>query len=377
MIPATPDEWLEWRGRLASLGIALAATWDDQPAADVPLAPSRPPPRQLSYFSSGTTGAAKEIPYTAADWNAAVEARANCLDALGLRAGMTVLVLASHGPWFSGDNIAQALMRLGCKVVCGGAYAPHLAAAARLLTTTNASALVATPTAAQYVAARLETPVALAQVVTIGECTPAPVRDLLVAAFMVSPRAIYASSECIIGPECRPGCYAWDPQRLCLEVLTEGGIRGCGSGELLVTARYGEAQVLVRYRLGDLVELTPPRDGVGEARFLGRIGHAFSLATGVKVSRSQIEAALADFPAVTSADFTISHGPDGRDEVAVTLSGDADVSATDMMAAIGARSIDFRDAVGCGFVTVATRHRPAGERLTKRFVTFEERPWTL
>ncbi len=60
----------------------------------------------------------------------------------------------------------------------------------------------------------------------------------------------------------------------------------------VVTRRYGEALPLLRYPLGDRVELIAGDNDGPRFRYLGRSGHGFGLIGGVKVSRSQLESFL-------------------------------------------------------------------------------------
>jgi phenylacetate-coenzyme A ligase PaaK-like adenylate-forming protein len=255
-----------------------------------------------------------------------------------------------------------------------------MAAAARLLRSAGITSLVATPTAAQVLASALDTSVPLAQVVMIGERAPPAVRECLAAAFDVAPVGLYAASECIIGPEAEPDLYRWDPARLHLEVETDGGIRAEGTGALLVTARHGEAQPLVRYRLGDRVVLAPPTDAGrtdGRVRFLGRIGHAFSLATGVRVGRAQVEAAVSAVSGLGDVEITVTHHADGRDDVRVVAHGASPDAAPALADALRASSIDLADALGGGFVSLNVECHATARTVTKRRLTFREQPWTL
>ncbi len=86
----------------------------------------------LAFFSSSSTGTPKRIPFSADDWEQSVRHRADCLAALGLGERHLAAVLLPFGPWFSGDNISDALLRLGARMLRGpvwpslGRYfAPH------------------------------------------------------------------------------------------------------------------------------------------------------------------------------------------------------------------------------------------------------------
>lgn len=144
--PAWRDElaaYLASDSRYGSLGTGTTRT----PWACWPLSDHRnlyPPgrwsfrPAAITYFSSGTTGTPKPISYGEQDWQDTVGHRADLLRGVGVRGGDTVAVVLPFGPWFSGDNITDALVALGARVLPAGMYAPHLPAIARLVGWTGA-----------------------------------------------------------------------------------------------------------------------------------------------------------------------------------------------------------------------------------------------
>lgn len=232
--------------------------------------------------------------------------------------------------------------------------------------------LVTTPSLAVTVAGH--TP-PLKRLVLLGEPCPAALRSRLHSGFAIEPVSIYAASEAVIGFEApgEPGNYCWNPERLHLEVLRpEGTVASHGRGELLVTRRYGVANPLLRYRLGDLVELD-----AGRVRILGRIGHAFGLCTGVKVSRLLLERYLDALPApIASAQFTVEHSASGDHLVVELVSCGAAIDADAAANLLLASSLEIADAAACAHLRVDVVCRQ-GPPAAKRRVDVAERPWAL
>ena len=331
------------------------------------------PEATLVYLSSGSTGQPKAVAYTESDWRHGVFHRAECLAAAGVRAGDTAAVVLPFGPWFSGDQICDALVTLDARVLPVGHYGPHLPAAARLMAALDTRVLVTTPSLA-YLISR-ETP-RMRLVILLGErCPPALHRSLQTRFGGAHIRSIYAASEAIIGPNVAGGrdVYSWDQDRLHLEVLdTNGRISDRGEGELLVTRRHGEATPLVRYRLGDRVDLNP-----GSVRFLGRIGHAFTLASGVKVGRRHLEELLDGLGhPVSEARFRVEHRPAG-DLLQVHLRSPVHgLRPKAIETALLNGNLDLADAVASDHVHLQVQcdYGPAG---AKRRLLVEEYPWSL
>lgn len=358
--------------------IAQATCWADFPImSDLPSKKGWDSsfPSTLGYFSSSTTGEPKYVEYTHEDWRQTVAHRVSCLAALGISAQDTVGVLVSFGPWFSGQNITDALLEIGARVIPCGIYLPHLPGIARLLKKYNSTAIIATPSVALALASvipRME----LKHLILVGEAASTTVRQRLQDHFSTSPRSVFACSEAILGYEdvIEQGLYHWDSNRLHLEVLDEKGrISETGRGELLVTRRYGTCTPLLRYRLGDYVELQPQ----GSFRFLGRMGHGFSLASGVTLARAVLEQYLGklDYP-VHLAEFHLLHGDDGRDQLKIRLGSSSRETLDTEQAAKTFLSLtpDIHDVAACGYLEVEVSSFDA-EFSNKRRIRINETPW--
>ncbi len=361
-----------WRDEI--LGPRGLSRWDQLALSGPESLHRRRPPTAaaLVYLSSGSTGHPKAVAYTERDWRNGVSHRAECLSAVGVRPADTAAVVLPFGPWFSGDQVCDALVSLGVRVLPVGHYGPHLPAAACLMATLGTTVMVTTSSLAYLMPP--ETP-RMRLVVLLGERCPAPLRRALQDRFGAEVRSIYAASEAIIGPDLDEGveAYAWNRDRLHLEILdAEGRVHDQGQGELLVTRRMGEATPLIRYRLGDWVEL-----GSGRLRLLGRIGHAFTLASGVKVTRRRLEEILDGLGhPIAEARFRIEHRPAG-DLLQVHLQSPVrGLRPEAVEAALLDGDLDLADAVASGHVRLQVRCDHGTARAKRRLVV-EEYPWSL
>jgi acyl-coenzyme A synthetase/AMP-(fatty) acid ligase len=335
----------------------------------------------VSYFSTGTTGVPKQIAFTEEDWQQSVEHRASFLEAMGVRAGQRVGVLVSFGPWFSGDHITDALLTLGASVLPAGISVAHMPAVARLFEQVGVTAVVTTPSVALSLAS-LRRRLDLKQLILVGEHLSPQVRNMLHTVLGVEPLSLFASSEAIIGFEApgRQSVFRWDPERTFLEVRDcAGRLAPAGVGELVVTARVGAAMPLLRYPLGDLVELdSTASTGYHGFRFLGRVGQGIGLATGVRLGGQEINSWLDSLGApISLAELKVEHMTDGRDRVSILLAAPGSpIDETHAAATFRSISPEIADAVDCGYVDVNVRCA-LGSVASKRRLKVAELPWRL
>lgn len=362
--------------------------WDDIPVTDHSCLKNLNPLQQNSkqgsvvYFSSGSTGIPKRIDFSLNDWEVAISHRAACLNALGVGRGNKAAVLLPHGPWFSGDNITDALLKVGAQVISGGMYLPHLNANIQLLKRLSIDTLITTPSIALAITSSQQR-LKLDNLILVGENTDNGLRMKLENFFSALPRSIFAASETILGYEdvVTPKLFHWDPKEFFLEIVDDKGrIRQSGIGQLLVTKRYGTATPLLRYKLGDIVELLPGDNGSPMFRFIGRVGHGFGLTTGVKVTRAQLDHFLDKLHLpIARATFVVRHAVDGTDNVTIILfsSGiDANVSIDESLFAN--ISIDVADVAACGYLKTKLEVVPyTGMVIGKRKIEIIETPWLL
>ncbi len=356
-----------------------ATSWGDIPLGQL-VNSAKPVQPSLCYYTSSSTGAPKQVVFTQDDWHECVTHRADCLAELGLGREHLVSVVLPFGPWFSGDNISQSLLHLGAGVLPAGMYEPHILGVTRLMSSVGANALITTPSIARNM---MHSPFLskLDKLVLVGEAVTSSIRTQLADHFGAVPRCLYAASEAILGVEVadKPKEFRWDNNRLHLEVLTPGGnIAELGSGELLISKRYGSAMPLLRYPLNDLVELSrDPDSGSHFFKYLGRCGHAFGLATGVKVGRAHVERFLDEIPTpIHEVHITVDHAPKG-DRMHILLGGSNPLPEPDeVRERFLSSSLDVMDAYRSGFLHLDVETYNVPMR-AKRYLHITETPWRM
>ena len=379
-IAQPPEWWMEYRAELATYGHTVPRDWKDVPVArSLPPFPSLRHSRDvvLVYQSSGTTGKPKTIAYSQEEWKQAVRARTWCLQNIGVTAGHRVALALPFGPWFSGDNISEALVQLGAVVLPCGLYEPHLRGFGNLIRALAFDILITTPSIARALLAQGSIS-SINWLITVGETLPNALSKELAAGYGCHIASLFACSEGVIGYRAAGNehVYIWNPEFVHLEVLRDDGVvTSTGTGELLLTVRHRYLQPVTRLALGDIVTLKKK-----QFVFHGRKGHAFTIATGVKVARADLEAYLDSLPFdVSEAEFHLEHAADGKDHLDIILRTDMQENASEVARAILlANNMDIRDAIISGLVEAKVRCRPHINKIVrKRRIICTETPWCL
>lgn len=339
-------------------------------------------PAILSYYTSGNLGHPKEVCFSRADWKTCVQHRADYLQQMGIQRGETVATMISFGPWFSGDNIHDALLQLGTRVLPVGIHPAHRSGAERLMRHLGVSTIITTPSLALALADTCNAP-KVKKIILIGENATTDLKNRISQKLQAKVKSLYAATEAIIGFEdpADPSLYCWDPNYLDLHIITSSGdVALTGKGELLVTKKYGDASPIKAYRLGDIVELFPAgNDNFPKLRFLGRTGHAFSLSTGVEVSRAQLDRFLDDLELpIKRAHFSVQHLNNGTDTIEILLATNTPFSSQQICVSFCNLTLDIADLAACGALHIsATRNTLLLNDVRKRKITISENPWQL
>ena len=100
----------------------------------------------------------------------------------------------------------------------------------------------------------------LKAIITTAEALTQAQREVIERVFKVKVFQEYGCGEVgTIAHQNKDGAYFTNAENLYLEVLKEdGSISEFGKGELLVTEYFNRVQPIIRYRLGDVVTLSPP-----------------------------------------------------------------------------------------------------------------------
>ncbi|MFB6297728.1 MAG: phenylacetate--CoA ligase family protein [Salinirussus sp.] len=262
------------------------------------------------HASSGTTGKSKIVAYTAADLDAWAEVCARSLSAAGVRPGETVQNACGYGLFTGGIGWHQGAERLGTTVVPAGAGGTGRQI--ELIRDLGTDSLVCMPSYALYLAETVAdgggdpAGLPLSTVPVGAEPSTAAMRREIADRFGAVVTENYGLSE-LFGPgvatECataRDGMHLWEDHFYPEVVDPETGdpVTGDEPGELVLTSLTKEALPVLRYRTGDLVELTtePCECGRTHARISMR-GRTDSLliVRGVNVYPTEVESVLLEF----------------------------------------------------------------------------------
>ena len=336
----------------------------------------------LAYSTSGNLGHPKEICFSLADWKLCVQHRADYLQQLGVQRGEAVATMISFGPWFSGDNLHEALLQLGTRVLPVGIHPAHRDGAARLMQHLGVSTIITTPSLA-FSLEKVSNISHLEKIILIGENATTELKDRLSQKLQARVTSLYAATEAIIGFEdpADPTLYCWDPKYLDLRVVTtSGAVSQTGKGELLVTKKYGQTTPIKEYRLGDIVELFPSdKSDFPKLRFLGRTGHAFSLSTGVEISRVQLDRFLDNLELpIGRVHLSVQHLKNGTDSVDILLGTKASIIPEKILQYFTNISLDIADLSACGALQINIgQEKNSSLENRKRQITITETPWQL
>jgi phenylacetate-CoA ligase len=254
------------------------------------------------HASSGTTGKATVVGYTARDLENWAGLVARSLRAAGVRAGDAVHVAYGYGLFTGGLGAHAGAERLGCTVIpaSGGQTQRQV----QLIRDLQPRVIMVTPSYMLVLAEEFERqgldPRGTSLEIGIFGAEPwtESMRQALEQRFKISALDIYGLSE-VMGPGVAQEC-AETKDGLCLwedhfypeiidpntgEVMPEGEL-----GELVLTSLTKEAIPIIRYRTRDLTRLLPPtaRSMRRLARILARSDDML-IVRGVNVFPSQVE----------------------------------------------------------------------------------------
>ena len=216
--------------------------------------------RVLSDATSGTTGRAKRVFYTAGDCENTVRFFKAGLEELVRPGGKTMICMPFSGPYGLGELIAEAVTRIGARPLRVGANRSY-GELREILETERPESFVGMPV-------RL--------LAMLRVCGRGSLKRALVSAD-VCPRAVAREAEGLLGSRLFPHygsremalggavtCQAHEGMHLrenhmIAEIVDREGKRvpDGGEGELVITTIGMEAMPLIRYRTGDICRLLP------------------------------------------------------------------------------------------------------------------------
>jgi phenylacetate-CoA ligase len=198
--------------------------------------------------------------------------------------------------------------------------------------------------------------------ISTGEDVPLGLRNELESLYNAELSATYASSEAVLGVECgeHNGYHYW-ADKLLIEVLDPETGEPLGEnkvGEIAITPLFGEVMPLIRYKLGDLVEISWDKCGCGleypRIWFKGRKKNTFVLQSGINVFHYQIKEAIDTLPfKAYSYRVILEDGKEGQDNVTLILETKEGKDPKNKRIAqerLKSLSIDFKDGISQNFV---------------------------
>lgn len=264
------------------------------------------PKNRLShyYFSAGTTGNPKMIPFTNREWIKRSAYRKELYELIGLNKNSRVAILLPFGPWVAGPSAQEALSQLGCVVFPIGALnsKEEIQGLFSIIKKHSIDTIITFPSFLQNFIAHYDgsrkNKIALKNIITSGEYIPATLRNKVKKLFGAETYSSYATSESFIGIECSAlDGFHYDPKEILVEIVDPHTHAPTNeTGLVVITVLSSEAVPIVRYNLDDLCIVQGSRCSCGSRlpRILwqGRTQETFVVAGAVNVYSYQIHDAL-------------------------------------------------------------------------------------
>ena len=281
--------------------------------------------RIVSLHSSGTTGPAKRLHFSAADLELTLEFFQHGMSTFA-RPGQVVLVLLpGESPDSTGDLLARALVRLGARAVVHGLLR-EADAALEAARQSRAQCVVGFPVhvlALAERAARAGIRLNVRDVLLCSDYIPASLARRLERLLGCRVFAHYGAVETGLGGgvEClaRCGCHVREADLLVEVVHPESGapLPPGQWGELVVTTLTREAMPLVRYATGDQGRILAGTCACGSTlarldKVQGRMGQMPRLASGSRLSMARLDEILFDLEGVLDYSAVVDHGGPGE-----------------------------------------------------------------
>jgi phenylacetate-CoA ligase len=346
------------------------------------------------HASSGTTGKATIVGYTADDLELWTNLMARCIACAGARPGDILHNAYGYGLFTGGLGVHYGGERLGCTVVpvSGGMTERQVT----LMQDLRANILCATPSYALNIAEVADSmgvdirELPLRFGIFGAEPWSESMRRDLEARIGLKAIDLYGLSE-IIGPgvavechEARNGLHGWEDHFL-FEVIdpkTLDPVPEGEAGELVLTTLSKQALPMVRYRTRDITRLThePCACGRTHVRIMRVTGRDddMLIIRGVNVFPSQVEAVLVGFPGV-APHYQIALTREGSLdvmtlEVEAAPDASADEASRNQIADRVVRHIKERIGLTCGVVVKAPGEMPRSQGKAVRVKDLRPKP---
>lgn len=230
--------------------------------------------RVISGATSGTTGPAKRVFYTAADCQHTVGFFAAGISEMLSPGEKCLIAFPFSGTFGLGDLIARAVESLGA-IPIRGCFGTCWAEAARQIEQTGATAYIGFPVPLLGLL-RLYPGLPIRHALVSGDACPAGVMEELESLLENPLYPHYGSRECGLGGAVTcpalEGMHLRENHIIAEIVDSQGRVLPQGaSGELVITTVGLEAMPLIRYRTGDYTRFLPPCPCGGITRRIGPV----------------------------------------------------------------------------------------------------------
>ena len=312
------------------------------------------------HASSGTTGKATVVGYTAQDIDTWATVMARSIHAAGGRPGHKVHVAYGYGLFTGGLGAHYGAEKLGCTVIpaSGGMTARQV----QLITDFRPEIIMVTPSYMLTLLDEFERqgvdPRASSLKVGIFGAEPwtEQMRAEIEERFALDAVDIYGLSE-VMGPgvaqecvETKDGLHVWEDHFYpeVIDPYSEDVLGGGETGELVFTSLTKQALPIIRYRTRDLTALSPGTARPAFRRMAKVTGRTDDLIIlrGVNVFPTQIEEIVLRTPAL-SPHFQLVRSTRGRlDHLTVRVEARHDASAASREEAAASLISQVKDGVG-------------------------------
>lgn len=276
--------------------------------------------RVISGATSGTTGPAKRVFYTARDTEHTVVFFAAGISEMLSQGEKCLIAFPFTGPFGLGDLIAQAVERLGATPVKAG-FGHTWEELASLVRETRPETYIGFPVTLLSLARMYGGELPIRRALVSGDACPAGVMAELEKVLKGRLYPHYGSRECGLGGAVTCPAHAGMHLRenhILPEIIDENGtvLPEGEYGELVITTIGADAMPLIRYRTGDYTRILPPCPCGGVTRRIDAVSRREA-----DLSIEELDSALfripqlVDYRAVFAGKLTIE---------ARTLDGDLD-----------------------------------------------------
>lgn len=206
------------------------------------------------FFSGGTTGRPKVIPFSKKDWEMRTKYRSICYKKTGLNSSHNIAIMLPFGPWIAGPSAHEASLKTGCGTFPLGMVDSEMEMQSllNLFNKHNIECIITTPGFLNFFTdtyVKFNYNFKLKFIYTSGEVTTKNLRKKIEKIFHVDIYSCYASSETFLGIECRiHNGYHFNRRYVDLKIREIENEKN----NILVDVKGSDLIKVKGYRIGDL-----------------------------------------------------------------------------------------------------------------------------